>query len=121
MFLHTVMEMIDKNKELIVEKCKYERERESLRSSTEKLRAYERNKRISDSNFVLSKSIRSKTKQVFNLQLGSKHNKTIDLLGCSHESFRKWIKFQFTADMTVDNHGSIWLSDIQFHAHILIF
>ena len=37
--------------------------------------------------------------------------KTIHLLGCSQGFFKKWITFQFTENMTIDNDGSFWNFD----------
>ena len=44
-------------------------------------------------------------------KLFQKINKTIDLLGCTHEFINKWIKFKFTEDKTLDKYGSIWNFD----------
>jgi|LakMenEpi02Apr12_1017379.scaffolds.fasta_scaffold04239_1 hypothetical protein len=35
----------------------------------------------------------------------------IELLGCSIDIFEEWMKFQFTEEMTSDNHGSVWQID----------
>jgi len=39
-----------------------------------------------------------------------KTNKTLELLGCDVKTFIKWMKFQFTTGMTMDNHGE-WHMD----------
>ena len=46
----------------------------------------------------------------------SKMNKTFGSLGCTRESFRIWIKFRFTEDMTSQNYCSFWIFE-----HNLLF
>lgn len=43
--------------------------------------------------------------------LVKKETSTFDMLGCEVEFFRKWIEFQFDADMSWDNIGSHWHFD----------
>ena len=38
-------------------------------------------------------------------------NKTINLLGCSLEFFKKWILHQLYGEMTLENYGKIWCLD----------
>ena len=46
--------------------------------------------------------MRSEINQSFKIQFLS-DNKTCDFLGSSNEIFKKWIQFDVTKDMTVEN------------------
>jgi hypothetical protein len=37
--------------------------------------------------------------------------KTMELLGCSYEHLKKWIEFQSSSEITLDNYGSYWHLD----------
>lgn len=65
---------------------------------------YLRNKRKTDPLYKLSASMRSRINKVINCE----HKpQTLQLLGCSYDYLRKWLKFQFKDDMTFENHGSV--------------
>ena len=72
---------------------------------------YMRKRRESDINFKLICNIRTMTNRAFISQNVKKINKTIDLLGCSTEFFRRWIIHQLYGDMTIENYGSPWQID----------
>lgn len=40
-----------------------------------------------------------------------KNDKTIELLGCSIENFKKWMTYQFDKNMSWDNYGTYWEID----------
>ena len=71
----------------------------------------ERNRRRIDDNFRLTHNLRSRTYHAFKSQNVRKTNKSMDLLGCSHSLFKKWIQFQLHGDMTLENYGKIWQID----------
>ena len=37
--------------------------------------------------------------------------KTMELLGCSYEHLEKWLQYQFTGNITLENYGSYWHLD----------
>lgn len=41
----------------------------------------------------------------------SKSGRTLDILGCSMDTFLKWLQFNFSRQMTLENHGQIWHLD----------
>ena len=56
------------------------------------------------------------------LQTVSKSSKTFRLLDCSNRLFKKWIKLQFTEDMTAEIYPLTWFNlIILFRAQILTF
>ena len=78
------------------------------RQNRARINAYERQKRITDSNYKLAHNIRAVTRQAFKSQNVKKTN---DLIGCSQTFLRKWIIHQLYGDMTLDNYGTIWCLD----------
>ena len=50
--------------------------------------------------------IRNRTNKAFKSQTIRKTNKTIDLIGCSIEFFKRWIIHQLYGDMTIEKYGS---------------
>ena len=52
-----------------------------------------------------------RTNKAFISENIKKTNKTIDLLGCSPEFYRRWIIQQLQGDMTIENYGSTWQID----------
>ena len=78
------------------------------RQNRARINAYERQKRITDSNYKLAHNIRAMTRQAFKSQNVMKIN---DLIGCSNSHLRKWIIYQLYGDMTEENYGIIWCLD----------
>ena len=85
-----------------------ERNREKIKNYK---KHYMRKRKESDLNFKLICNIRTRTNKAFISQNIKKTNKTIDLLGCSPEFFRRWIVHQLYGDMTEENYGSLWTLD----------
>ena len=85
-----------------------ERNREKIKNYKKQ---YMRKRRESDINFKLICNIRTRTNKAFISQNIMKTNKTIDLLGCSREFFRRWIIHQLYGDMTIENYGITWQID----------
>ena len=79
-----------------------------IKNNRNKINAYERDKRKSDSNFKLHCCIRQRTNYAFKSQNIAKIN---DLIGCSDYFFRKWSIYQLYGDMTLENYGKVWCSD----------
>ena len=63
---------------------------------------------VSDPNFRLKDNIGKRTRYAFIAQTVSKNKITFELLGCTQDFFKNWIKFQNTEDMTMGNYGSFW-------------
>ena len=68
---------------------------------------YMRKRKESDINFKLICNMRTRTYKAFMSQKIKKTTKTIDLLGCSPEFFRRWIIHQLHGNMTIENYGSV--------------
>ena len=71
------------------------------KNNRDKINAYERDKRKSDSNFKLHCCIRQRTNYAFKSQNIVKIN---DLIECSNYFFRKWIIYQLYGDMILENY-----------------
>ena len=56
--------------------------------------------------------MRSRTSLAFKSQNGRKTNETIDLLGCSHFFFKRWILYRLHGNMTDEIYGSVWQIDL---------
>ena len=85
-----------------------ERNREKIKNYK---KHYMRKRKESDLNFKLICNIRTRTNKAFISQNIKKTNKTIDLLGCSPEFFRRWIVHQLYGDITEEKYGSLWTLD----------
>ena len=70
-----------------------------------------KNRRASALNFTLACNLRSRTNKAFKSQIVTKTNKTIDLLGCSHSFFQRWIIHQLFGNLSLENYGSVWQID----------
>ena len=81
-----------------------ERNREKIKNYK---KHYLRKRKESDLNFKLICNIRRWTNKAFISQNIKTTNKTINLLGCSPEVFRRWIVHQLYGDMTEENYGSV--------------
>ena len=77
----------------------------------EQRNAYEKQKRKTDLNFKLASYMRNRLYKAYISQNLKKTNKTIDLVGCSLEFFKKWILHQLSGEMTEENYGKIWCLD----------
>ncbi len=78
----------------------------------EKLRKnYENEKKRlkNDSRARMLKSLRVRLKDALNGNV--KADKTLNLLGCDMNYFRKWIEYQFMDNIMWDNYGSHWHLD----------
>ena len=85
--------------------------RERNREKIKNYKKHMRKRKESDLNFKLICNIRTRTNKAFMSQKLKKNDKTIDLLGCSPEFFRRWIVHQLYGDMTEENYGSLWTLD----------
>ena len=78
------------------------------RQNRARINAYERQKRLTDSNYKLAHNIRAMTRQSFKSQSVMKIK---NLIGCSNSHLRKWIIYQLYGLMTLENYGIIWCLD----------
>ena len=85
-----------------------ERNREKIKNYKEH---YMRKRKETDLNFKLICNIRTRTNKAFISQNIKKTNKTIDLLGCFPDFFRRWIVHKLYGDITEENYGSVWTLD----------
>ena len=61
-------------------------------------------KKLPDASYKTKQSDWTGTNHIVKLQTNSKANRTIDLLGCSLEFFKKRKQIQFTRKTTTENH-----------------
>jgi hypothetical protein len=59
-----------------------------------------------DPQFRFIKTCRDRLRHVV-----KKDKSTCEYLGCDKELLVKWLEFNFTSDMNIQNHGSIWHID----------
>jgi len=97
------------NKEII---SKYNREYSLKNRKTIQKRhsAYLKNRKKTNPVYKMSLTLRNRIRGLFK-GIGKKDDSTKNLLGCSYDFFVKWFEFQFTDDMTMQNHGKVWHID----------
>ena len=72
---------------------------------------YNRNRMKTDPTFKLIKTIRKRHSSAVKAAGASKNFRTTDLLGCTSTELKEYIEKQFTGDMCLENHGSVWHID----------
>lgn len=72
-------------------------------------RNWKKHRKIHDINFKILSNLR--TRVYCALKRNSKSAKTIQLLGCSIEFLKKYLKNQFKSNMSWDNYGKYWEID----------
>ena len=77
----------------------------------ERISILDKESRKTDLIFKLVCNLRSRTSKAFKAQNVRETNKTIDLLGCSHLFFKRWIFHQLYGNTTLENYGSEWEID----------
>lgn len=71
----------------------------------------QRERRENDPEFKLSKSLRTKLCDFLKTGRDDIEHTMVDLVGCSNKSFRYWLEYNFTEEMTWENYGSYWHID----------
>jgi hypothetical protein len=66
-----------------------------------------RERRQTDPEYRIMCNLRCRVRKM----LVSKSMKTIDLLGCTIQEFKKWIEWQFDSEMNWNNYGIYWNID----------
>jgi len=70
-------------------------------------------RRRNDPKYKMSIVLRNRFRKFFK---GINKNTSFnELIGCSYENYIKWIEFNFSSDMSWDNHGTLWHID-----HVLL-
>jgi hypothetical protein len=71
----------------------------------------QRERRENDPAFKLSKSLRAKLCDFLKNGRDDIEHTMVDLVGCSDKSFRKWLEYNFTEEMSWENYGTYWHID----------
>lgn len=89
----------------------YNKEYYNEHRETELARTRATHKRLLDTNpsFRMAQNMRKRVRTALNGT--NKSEATKELLGCDTEFFQKWIEYQFTEGMTLQNYGSVWHLD----------
>lgn len=72
---------------------------------------YIANRKLKDSLYRLQCSIRTLISQSFKTQYTKKSKKTVEILGCSYEEFKKFIENKFDENMNWNNYATYWQLD----------
>ncbi len=75
--------------------------------------AYEKNRKLTDEEFKLLKTLRSRLGNALKRQNSNKNNKTIELLGCSVSFLKGYLAGKFKEGMSWDNHGEWHIDHIK--------
>lgn len=93
--------------------CLVEWRKENRKKLNEKHLIYEKNRKLTDPQFKLIKTLRSRLASVIKRQNISKSNSTIDLLGCSVSFLKEYLESKFKEGMTWENHGEWHIDHIR--------
>jgi hypothetical protein len=74
---------------------------------------YEKNRKLTDPEFKLLKTLRSRLGSAVKSQNASKSNSTIDLVGCTIPFLKGYLEAKFTEGMTWENHGEWHIDHIK--------
>lgn len=74
---------------------------------------YEKNRKLTDPEFKLVKTLRSRLGTAVRRQNSNKNNTTIELLGCSVSFLKGYLEAKFTEGMTWENHGEWHIDHIK--------
>lgn len=94
-------------------KCLVEWRRMNRKTLNEKHMMYEKNRKLTDSEFKLVKTLRSRLVNALRRQNLNKNNSTIDLLGCSVSFLKNALEAKFKEGMTWENHGKWHIDHIK--------
>ena len=72
---------------------------------------YEKNRKKTDPEFKLMKTLRSRLGSALNRVKLNKNYGTIELTGCTVSELKKHIEKQFNNEMSWENHGIYWHLD----------
>lgn len=94
-------------------KCLIEWRKENRQILNEKYIAYEKNRKLTDAEFKLVKTLRSRLGNAIKRQKSNKNNGTIQLLGCSISYLKEFLEGKFKEGMNWENHGEWHIDHIR--------
>jgi len=94
-------------------KCLTEWRKVNRKILNKKHNEYEKNRKLTDVEFKLIKTLRSRLLCAINRQNSSKNNTTIELLGCSVSFLKVYLSEKFKKGMTWENHGEWHIDHIK--------
>lgn len=74
---------------------------------------YEKNRKMTDPNFKLVKTLRSRLGRALYTKSATKGGSTLELVGCSIEFLKSYLKEKFKEGMTWENHGKWHIDHIK--------
>jgi predicted transcriptional regulator len=93
--------------------CLIKWRKENREKINKKLIQYEKNRKLTDPEFKIMKTLRSRLGTALRRQNSSKNNRTIDLLGCSVSFLKGYLEEKFKDGMTWENHGEWHIDHIK--------
>jgi len=94
-------------------KCLIKWRKENRKILTNKQLIYEKNRKLTDAEFKLVCSLRSRLGSAIKRQNSNKNNNTIELLGCSISFLKGFLEAKFKEGMTWENHGEWHIDHIK--------
>ncbi len=85
--------------------CLVQWRKDNRKKISNKYVEYEKNRKLTDPEFKLVKTIRSRLSTALKSKNCIKNNSTIDYLGCSISHLKGYLEAKFKEGMTWDNHG----------------
>jgi plasmid maintenance system antidote protein VapI len=93
--------------------CLVKWRKENREKINKKILQYEKNRKLTDPEFKLLKTLRSRLACAIKRQNSSKNNTTIELLGCSVSFLKGYLAAKFKEGMTWENHGEWHIDHIK--------
>ena len=94
-------------------KCLIEWRKENSKKINKQIYEYEKNRKLTDAEFKLLKTLRSRLGCAIKRQNSNKNNTTIELLGCSVSFLKGFLEAKFKEGMTWENHGEWHIDHIK--------
>lgn len=94
-------------------KCLTEWRKENRKILNKNYKEYEKNRKLTDSEFKLLKTLRSRLGCAIKRQQSNKCDTTIELLGCSIFFLKIFLEAKFKEGMTWENHGEWHIDHIK--------
>ena len=93
--------------------CLVEWRKENREILNKNHKEYEKNRKLTDAEFKLLKTLRSRLGCAIKRQQSNKCDTTIELLGCSISFFKGFLESKFKEGMTWENHGEWHIDHIK--------
>jgi hypothetical protein len=94
-------------------KCLTEWRKENRKKINQKFKQYEKKRKLTDPEFKLVKTLRTRLGSALRKQNSNKNNTTNELLGCSISFLKTYISEKFKDGMTWNNHGEWHIDHIK--------